>query len=223
MQLKLAMSIDGRIAMKNGESKWITSKYARQDVQKFRAKSSAILSSSATILADNSLLNVRYQELDKKTLSVFPNTIFRHPKRVIIDSQNRITKLHKIIKTEGDIWLMRLKLDKISWPNHVTQFLINEHKKKINILSVLKILGKLEINNVWIETGSNLSGFLLNQKLIDEIIIYIAPKILGHEAKPLCILNNKVHLFDSLQFHFKNICQIGPDIRIKLYPKNIKN
>jgi len=67
--------------MRNGDSKWITSKQARQDVQKFRAKSSVILSSSSTILSDNPLLNVRYKELDKKTLSIFPNKIFQHPIR----------------------------------------------------------------------------------------------------------------------------------------------
>ncbi len=217
------MSVDGKTAMQNGESKWITSKYARQDVQKFRAKSSAILSSSTTILNDNSLLNVRYQELDKKTLSIFPKKIFQHPIRVIIDSKNRITPLHKIIYTQGKIWLMRLKSDKKLWPKNTIQVITQEHNKKINILSVLKLLGKSEINNLWIEAGSTLSGFLLNQHLIDELIIYISPKILGHEAKPLCMLYNKCRLFDSLQFHFQDVRQIGPDIRLILSPKKIKH
>lgn len=216
------MSIDGRIAMKNGESKWITSKYARQDVQKFRSKSSAILTSSSTILADNSLLNVRYEEFDKKTQSIFPKKIFQHPIRVIIDSKNRITPLHKIISTEGKIWLMRLKLDQYYWPKNITQVLTKKENKKIHILSVFKLLGKKEINNVWIEAGSSLSGFLLNAHLIDELIIYTAPKILGHEAKPLCLLKNKLTLLDSLQFKFQDVCKIGPDIRLILSPKNNK-
>ncbi|QCI20588.1 bifunctional diaminohydroxyphosphoribosylaminopyrimidine deaminase/5-amino-6-(5-phosphoribosylamino)uracil reductase RibD [Buchnera aphidicola (Brachycaudus cardui)] len=216
------MSIDGRIAMKTGESKWITSKYARQDVQKFRAKSSVILSSSSTILTDNSLLNVRYKEFDKHTLSIFPKKIFQHPIRVIIDSQNRITPLHKIIQTQGKIWLIRLKYDQYLWPKHITQILRKEHDKQINMLSLLKLLGKSQINNVWIEAGSSLSGFLLNQNLIDELIIYIAPKMLGHEAKPLCILYNKLKLIDSLEFNFQDICQIGPDIRLILSPKKNK-
>lgn len=213
------MSIDGRIAMKNGESKWITSKYSRQDVQKFRAKSSVILSTSSTILKDNSLLNVRYEDFDKKTLSIFPKKIFQPPIRVIIDSKNRITPSYNIFQTIGKIWLIRLKLDENIWPNNTSQILIQEKNKKINIFSVLKFLGKSEINNVWIEAGSSLSGYLLNKNLIDELIIYISPKILGHEAKPLCILNKKIKISDSLQFTFQKVCQIGPDIRIILYPK----
>jgi len=213
------MSIDGRIAMQSGESKWITSKYARQDVQKFRAKSSVILTSSSTILKDNSLFNVRHNELDKNTLSMFPKKIFQHPIRVIIDSKNRLTPSYKIFNTEGKIWLMRLKSDKRLWPENTKQIITKEYNKKIDILSVLKFLGKSEINNVWIEAGSTLSGFLLNKNLIDELIIYIAPKILGHEAKPLCFIYNKLKLIDSLQFQFQKICKIGPDIRLILHPK----
>ncbi|ACL30810.1 hypothetical protein Buap_4460 [Buchnera aphidicola str. APS (Acyrthosiphon pisum)] len=207
--------------MRNGDSKWITSKQARQDVQKFRAKSSVILSSSSTILSDNPLLNVRYKELDKKTLSIFPNKIFQHPIRVIIDSKNRVQPSHNIIKTKGKIWLIRLKSDRKIWPKNTTQIIEKDHNKKINIFSLLKFLGQSEINNVWIEAGSTLSGFLLNSYLIDELIIYMAPKILGHEAKPLCMIYEKLKISNSLQFKFKNICQIGPDIRLILSPKKI--
>ncbi|MDE5285591.1 MAG: dihydrofolate reductase family protein, partial [Buchnera aphidicola] len=97
------MSIDGKIALKNGKSKWITSPYSRQDVQKFRAKSSAILSTSSTILTDNALLNVRMNEFNKKLLSCFPINIFKQPIRIIVDSQNRINTQHKIIHTPGQI------------------------------------------------------------------------------------------------------------------------
>ncbi|CAL4325332.1 Riboflavin biosynthesis protein RibD, partial [5-amino-6-(5-phosphoribosylamino)uracil reductase] [Buchnera aphidicola (Hyalopterus amygdali)] len=216
------MSIDGRIAMKNGESQWITSKLSRQDVQEFRAKSSAILTSSQTILNDNPLLNVRHKDFNKKMLSKFPKKIFQHPTRVIIDSKNRIKKSHKIMQTEEKILLMRLKLDEETWPKNIKQIIIKPNKKNIDILSVLKFLGKLEMNNVWIEAGSTLSGHFLKLELIDEIIIYIAPKILGHEAKPLFLLKKKIKLFECLKFNFKDICQIGPDIRLKLEPKNKK-
>ncbi len=213
------MSIDGRIAMRNGESKWITSKYARQDVQKFRAKSSVILSSSSTILSDDPLLNIRYKEFDKKTLSIFSQEHFQHPTRVIIDSQNRIKPSHKIIETEGRIWLIRLKPDNKIWPKNTTQIIEKEYNKKIDIFSLFKFLGKSEINNVWIEAGSTFSGFLLNSYLIDELIIYMAPKILGHEAKPLCMVYKKLKILNALQFKFQDICNIGPDMRFILSPK----
>ncbi len=211
--------MDGRIAMKNGNSKWITSKHARQDVQRFRAKSSVIMSTSSTILSDNPLLNVRYQEFDEKTLSIFPKKIFQDPIRVIIDSKNRVQPSHNIIKTKGKVWLVRLKSDKNIWPKNTKQIIEKSHNKKIDILSLFKFLGKSEINSVWIEAGSILSGFLLNSYLIDELIIYMAPKILGHEAKPLCTIYKKLKISNSLQFKFQDICQIGPDIRLILSPK----
>ncbi|QCI23971.1 bifunctional diaminohydroxyphosphoribosylaminopyrimidine deaminase/5-amino-6-(5-phosphoribosylamino)uracil reductase RibD [Buchnera aphidicola (Macrosiphoniella sanborni)] len=217
------MSVDGRIATKYGESKWITSKYARQDVQKFRAKSSAILTSSSTILTDNPKLNVREKEFDKKTLSIFPKKLFQHPIRIILDSQNRVQPHHEIIKTIGNIWLIRLKLDQNIWPKNTKQIIEKEHKNKINIYSLLKFLGKSNINNIWVEAGSQLSGFLLKQNLIDELIIYIAPKILGHEAKPLCMVYNQLKLSNALQFNFQDICQIGPDIRLILSSKKFNN
>lgn len=216
------MSVDGRIAMQNGESQWITSKYSRQDVQEFRAKSSAILTSSETILNDDPLLNVRHEDFNKKMSSKFPKKIFQHPIRVIIDSKNRIQKSHKIVQTKEKILLIRLKSDKEIWPKNIKQIIIEPNKKNIDILSLLKFLGKIEINTVWIEAGSTLSGHFLKLQLIDEIIIYIAPKILGHEAKPLFILKNKMQLFECLKFTFTDIHQIGPDIRIKLEPKNKK-
>lgn len=213
------MSLDGRIALKNGNSKWITSKYARQDVQTFRAKSSAILSTSSTVLTDNPQLNIRTKELDKKILPIFPHKIFKHPIRVLIDSQNRIQLRHKIIQIKEPIWLIRLKSDQQLWPKHVTELIVKPYQNKINILSLFKILGTKEINNIWVESGSAFSGLLLKLGVIDEVIIYIAPIILGHNAKPLCILNNQIKLFECLKFKLKNFCKIGPDIRLIFQPK----
>lgn len=213
------MSIDGRIAMKTGESKWITSQDSRQDVQVFRAKSSAILSTSKTIINDNAQLTVRKEEFNKKILSQFPEKNFKHPIRVIIDSQNRINKSHKIMNTKEKILLIRLKQDDELWPDNVKQIIIKPYKKKINVLSTLKFLGELEINTVWIEAGSKLSGALLKMQLIDEIIIYVAPKILGHEAKPLFFLKNNLKLFECIKFNFLDLKKIGPDIRLILEPQ----
>lgn len=213
------MSLDGRIAMKNGESKWITSKDSRQDVQRFRAKSSAILSSSKTILHDNAQLTVRKEEFNKKTLFKFPEEDFNHPIRVIIDSKNRMRKSHPIMKTKEKILLIRLKPDNEIWPKNIEQIIMKPYQNKINIISTLKFLGNLEINNLWVEAGGNLSGSLLKMKLIDEIIIYIAPKILGHEAKPLFFLKNNLKLFECIKFNFLDFKKIGQDIRLILKPQ----
>ncbi len=101
MQLKLGASLDGRTAMASGESQWITSPEARQDVQRLRAQSAAILSTSATVLADDPSLTVRWDELDAETQRLYPRDNLRQPLRILLDSQNRITPQHRVVQQPG--------------------------------------------------------------------------------------------------------------------------
>lgn len=123
IQLKLGASLDGRTAMANGESQWITSAAARRDVQRLRAQSSAILSTSATVLADDPSLTVRWSELDSDSQRLVDEAQLRQPVRVIVDSQNRVTPQHKLIEQLGETWLMRQQADDLRWPETVTQIL----------------------------------------------------------------------------------------------------
>ena len=107
IQLKLGASLDGRTAMASGESQWITSPAARRDVQRLRAQSAAILSSSATVLADDPSLTVRWSELNAESQALLDEQQLRQPVRVIIDSQNRVTLQHWLISQTGETWLMR--------------------------------------------------------------------------------------------------------------------
>ncbi len=102
IQLKLGASLDGRTAMASGESQWITSPAARRDVQRLRAQSAAILSSSATVLADDPSLTVRWAELDSDSQRLIDAQTLRQPVRVIVDSQNRVTPQHKLIEQLGE-------------------------------------------------------------------------------------------------------------------------
>lgn len=111
MQLKLGASLDGRTAMASGESQWITSPEARQDVQRLRAQSAAILSTSATVLADDPSLTVRWDELDAETQRLYPRDNLRQPLRILLDSQNRITPQHRVVQQPGATWLARLQAD----------------------------------------------------------------------------------------------------------------
>ncbi|HXK00516.1 MAG TPA: bifunctional diaminohydroxyphosphoribosylaminopyrimidine deaminase/5-amino-6-(5-phosphoribosylamino)uracil reductase RibD [Buchnera sp. (in: enterobacteria)] len=214
IQLKLGISIDGRSALNNGISKWITSTESRKDVQYFRKKSGVILSSSQTILIDNPLLNTRYN--DNKIILSKSNKENKQPIRVIIDSKNKVQPFHKCIQSVGTIWLARLKKDKNIWPKNVKQIIIPEYKNKINLLKLFSFLGNYEINNIWIEAGASLSGSLIKLKIIDELILYIAPKLLGHYAKPLCILENYLDFKKIPTLIFKDITKIGTDLRIIL-------
>ena len=175
---KIAMSLDGKTAMASGESQWITGIEARQDVQKLRAKSDAILTGVNTILADNPSLNVRDISCEQ-------------PLRVILDRQNRLKNQENLtIFSDGEKTLV-LKDD------------LNE---------VLTKLGKMEINNVLLETGSILFSAMLKANLIDELVIYTAPVFLGKSAKNILDLNIEF-MKDKIKFKMKNIEKIGQDIK----------
>ena len=221
VQLKLAASLDGKIAAFNGESKWITSNEARYDVQILRAKSSAILSTSSTVLADNPSLTVRWSSLKNDTNLIFSKIkLLRQPLRIIIDSKNRITKEHNIINQPGKTLLLRKNLDHKVWPNNVKQMIVPIKNNYLDLVSILSLLGSnYQINSILVESGASLAGALLEIGLIDEMIIYIAPKLLGDRGYDLCKFTKLFKLANAPTFIFKNICQIGNDLRLTLAPK----
>lgn len=223
IQLKLGSSLDGCIAMKNGSSKWITSLQSRQDVQYLRARSSAILSSSSTVIIDNPFLNFRWKDLDKNIKKYYTKDNVRQPIKVIIDSKNLISPEYNVINPLSKIILVRIKKDKLTWPKNVEQLIVPSLNNKINLLELFKILGKREINRILVEAGSILSGYLLKIGLIDEIIIYLSSKLLGSNTKQLFSLPNISHIDQALSLYFKKIKRIGPDIRITLKTKNSFN
>ncbi|CAL4043517.1 Riboflavin biosynthesis protein RibD [Buchnera aphidicola (Tetraneura ulmi)] len=214
IQLKLGMSIDGRIALENGKSKWITCKKSREDVYNFRAQSQIILTSSKTILSDNPLFNVQHKNKNKK---------IKKPILVIIDNKNKIKpNHHSILKNKKKIWIIRLKKDEEKWPKHVKQIIFEKSKKKINIKKLLQYFGKKKINIVWIESGPRLAGYFLEKKLIDELILYTSPKILGQTAKPLFELKNPIKDVNKKQkLIFYSIKLISSDLKITLRKNKI--
>lgn len=216
VQLKLGASVDGRTAMSSGESQWITSPQARRDVQRLRAQSSAILSSSATVLADNPSLNVRWDELGPETQQLYGTQPLRQPVRVIIDSHNRVTPQHKLIQLPGETWLARAESDAQSWPDSVQQLLVPRHHQQLDLVALMMLLGKRQINSVWVEAGAALAGALLNAGVVDELIVYLAPTLLGNAARGLCELPGLSRLADAPQFTFSDVRQIGPDVRLTL-------
>ena len=148
---KIAMSLDGRVAMRSGESKWITSEASRADVQILRSQNQAILTGSGTILNDNPMLTVRNKKLQSK------------PLRVIIDSSNSITdKSLNIFSSDSETLILNPTNSKIL------------KNGKIDLKSALIKLGEMGINNVLLESGSGLNGAMMESSLIDEFIIYLS-------------------------------------------------
>lgn len=214
VRCKLAMSLDGKTALHNGKSEWISSSESRMDVQKLRAQSSAIMTGIGTVIADNPSMNVRISEISEW------NGDIRQPLRVILDSRLEIPPDAKILSLSGDVIIFHASEDdekKQNLENTGTELVSVKESRGPEFLEyVLNYLaGEKEINEVLLEAGSTLSGEMLQAGLIDELILYLAPTLLGHGAKSLFQLPLLDNMSDRISLDFYDIRSIGKDIRIK--------
>ena len=215
VQLKMAMSMDGKTAMANGESKWITGELARQDVQHLRAQASAILSTSQTVLADDPLLNVRHEQFSQTLQQQYKKSDIRQPIRVILDNQHQVQPNHRLFQVNSPVWLVSHKeRDLSNFPIHCEQIILSSSKKD-DLLQLIEILGSKQINSVWVEAGAKLAGSLIKQHLVDEFILYIAPKLLGHEARDLCYLPQIKTLSEAIYWQLKDIEHFNSDVKLR--------
>ncbi|HDR1226603.1 TPA: bifunctional diaminohydroxyphosphoribosylaminopyrimidine deaminase/5-amino-6-(5-phosphoribosylamino)uracil reductase RibD [Pasteurella multocida] len=218
VQLKMAMSLDGRTAMANGESKWITGELARADVQAERAKASAILSTSATVLADDPLLNVRWQQLPDKVKADYTQAQLRQPVRVILDSQHRVQPSHRLFSLSSPVWLVsQTARSLLEFPAHCEQIQLSASTNAL--ADLMAELGQRQINTLWIEAGATLAGALIEAKLVDELIIYIAPKLLGDAARGLCKLPYLSTLAEASLWQLHSIEKLGDDLKTIYHPR----
>lgn len=209
---KMAASIDGKTALKNGQSKWITGSAARQDVQLHRAQSCAILTGADTVIKDDAKLNVRLSELPQALPTELP---LRQPVRVIIDSQNRLTPELAVFNIESEIIIFTTKVDKSTqWPHFVRHIEVPQQNNKVNLTSVLAHLAKLQFNHVYLEAGATLAGKMTELNLIDEYIFYLAPKLMGCDAKSLVNFAPLTDMQNTVNLTFKECVKIGDDLRI---------
>ncbi len=193
VRLKIATSLDGRTAMASGESKWITSTAAREDVQKLRAQSGAIITGSETVITDNPQLNVRSEQL-----GVPPERI-PNPKIVILDRRQRLK--HSL---QSEYQLCRHP-DTIYW-----------YEDDLSVL-LAKLVSEHQCYDVLVEAGASVAGSFLSQQLIDELIVYQAPCLLGDQARPMVDFN-PMSLAQQLRFDIESHQQLGPDLKLTLLP-----
>lgn len=215
VQLKLAMSIDGKTAMANGESKWITGAQARADVQQYRAKASAILSTSQTVLADNPSLNVRWAELPQEVQSRYAEQHLRQPVRVILDSAHKVRSDFNLFLTDSPIWLAgRDKFELNGFPASTEYLQLIPNQGESHLQTLMTELGRRQINTLWVEAGATLAGALIAENLVDELIIYMAPKLLGDQARDLCHLPNLTKLADAPLWELQLCEPVGNDLKL---------
>ena len=223
VRLKLAMSIDGRTALSNGESKWITSEEARRDVQKLRAKSCAIVTGMGTVLLDNPALTVRTKELglDEEQLEKNKISLSEGPIRVVVGDHKKIPDTAKIIATPGSVKLFtsRCNAGEVKYANNVEVIPVDSDQEGVNLRSVLVFLAsQTKCNEVLVEAGPTLSAEFIKRKLVDEFIVYSAPKILGSDSRPLISLTGLSSLDEAINFSIKEVTEVGSDIKTTFIP-----
>ena len=219
VRCKLAMSLDGRTAMASGQSKWVTGRKAREDVQRLRAHSCAIISGIDTVLSDNASLTVRADELQ---LANAEDAAARQPLRVILDSRLRLTRNSEILNHSSPILLVHNgsdeNADKLDdWPEHLELIAIPGKGDRIDLMALVRELARRECNEVLVEAGATLAGSFLRLGLLDEIIVYMAPKLLGSNARPLFDLPLNT-MAAALPLKFRDIRAVGDDWRITAVP-----
>jgi diaminohydroxyphosphoribosylaminopyrimidine deaminase/5-amino-6-(5-phosphoribosylamino)uracil reductase len=233
VRVKLAMSLDGRTAMASGESQWISGEASRNDVQRLRAQSSAILTGIDTVLADDPSMNVR---LTAQQLNIVASqgtgraadnqnvAWVRQPKRIVLDSQFKMPAAARIYSQAGAsaggecIVYTSLNVDnRDAYPFTIDT--IAAIDGRVDLHALMTDLAKKEINLLHVEAGSVLCGALLKNGLIDEIIIYMAPHIMGDNAKGLFHLPGLEQMKDRVALTIKDVRSIGNDIRITARPE----
>ncbi|WP_258286250.1 bifunctional diaminohydroxyphosphoribosylaminopyrimidine deaminase/5-amino-6-(5-phosphoribosylamino)uracil reductase RibD [Aggregatibacter actinomycetemcomitans] len=215
VQLKLAMSIDGKTAMASGESKWITGAQARMDVQQYRAKASAMLSTSQTVLADDPSLNVRWAELPNETQARYVQENLRQPVRVILDSTHKVRSDFKVFLTDAPVWLAgEDDFQLTGFPTSTEYLKLDRSHGESRLQALMTELGKRQINTLWVEAGATLAGALIAENLVDELIIYMAPKLLGDHAKDLCHLPHLTRLADAPLWQLQSCEPTGDDLKL---------
>ena len=205
VRVKIASSLDGRTAMASGESKWITGIEARQDVQHWRAISGGVITGIETVLADDCQLNVRsLNGIDDISRIV-------QPKRIILDRQGRLPLTAKILEQPETVMVMgpyRQELADLG----VIQLEIQPLKELLQYL-----VQQHQIYDVLVEAGATLSSAFLQEKLVDELISYVAPTLLGQTARSMFNAEFS-QMAEQLRFKLQDVTRLGDDVRFRLIP-----
>ncbi|HNV82784.1 MAG TPA: bifunctional diaminohydroxyphosphoribosylaminopyrimidine deaminase/5-amino-6-(5-phosphoribosylamino)uracil reductase RibD [Arenimonas sp.] len=208
-RIKLAMSLDGRTALASGESKWISSEDSRFDVAEWRARSGAILTSDVTVKHDDPHLTVRMREPES----------FKPPIRVVLDSQGYLGDNYRVFDDSAESITVHAMDVVPDYGAHRDAIAVPSNFGHVDLPAVLTQLAQRGVNEVQVEAGPGLSGAFLKQGLVDEILLYIAPVILGDHAKPLFSDINIEQMSQRFNFSIMESINIGGDIRLLLRKK----
>ncbi|MFT3816963.1 MAG: bifunctional diaminohydroxyphosphoribosylaminopyrimidine deaminase/5-amino-6-(5-phosphoribosylamino)uracil reductase RibD [Rubrivivax sp.] len=206
VRLKAAMSLDGRTALENGRSQWITSAAARADGHAWRRRAGAVLTGIGTILADDPRLDVRD----------VPTTL--QPLRVVLDSRWRTPRSARVLQPPGQALICGVVAHRAAaggFAVDVELLDLPTGRQGLSLPAVLAELSRRQINEVHVEAGARLNGALLEQGLVDEIVAYVGPMLLG-PGWPMALLEARTELDAALRFRLLEVTTIGSDARLRL-------
>lgn len=211
VRLKLGISLDGKIALENGASQWITGTEARRDVQRYRAQSCAILTGSGTALADDPSLLVRPSEAD---FADYPAETIRQPVRVVVDSNRNLPASLQLFTDSQPTFIATL--ERPAETENVAHLLsLPEKLGKVDLSALMVRLGDMQFNEVWVEAGPGLAGALLQAGEVDELVVYQAAKLFGGKAQSMVDLPSFTELSQTISLQRTDVRQIGEDIRMQ--------
>ncbi len=201
--LKTGISLDARTAMAGGESQWITGDDARADAHRLRAEAGAVLTGSATVLADDPQLSARGL-----------TELARQPDRIVMDTRMRVPSSARVWGSGARrFWLVGAP--PVQQPPDVEAVVVRMTREGVlDPDAALRALAEHEVNAVVLECGPRLAGAFLQHGLVDEIVAYVAPMLLGHEARPLAHLPGMERLSQAVQLQWQDVRQIGNDLRL---------
>ena len=208
VRLKLAMTLDGKTALSSGESRWITSPESRADVQKLRARSAAIVTGVQTVIDDDPRLSVRTEELKVKHAQLCAGV--GRPV-YILDSSLRVPDTVQLMSVPSTVVVTTSDRD-VQLPIEVLR--LSAWENRVDIKALLKELAAREHSEILFECGPTLAGTIINQRLADEIVIYVAPRLIGNSGRSLLNLAEVDRMSDLAKLSIKDIRVIGPDIKI---------
>ena len=222
IRIKLAASVDGRTAMASGESQWITGPAAREDVQRLRARSSAVITGVATVLADKPAYTVRPQHWQGQPYPDLDGWV-RQPLRVILDSDLRTPPDASVVTGPGQCLLVsaptandarRQRLENAG----AAVCALARTEQGLDLHALVAELARRECNELLVECGPRLAGAFVAAALFDQLLVYMAPTLLGSDARPLLALPGIETMAQQRRLRWQDIRQIGDDLRLTLAP-----
>ena len=207
VRAKVAASIDGRTGLSNGESQWITNDEARLDGHRWRARACAILTGSGTVRHDDPQMTVRGVD------TVLP---LRQPLRIVFDHHGELNPAAKVLQGGALVYCAERAPPDLPGSVEVVQLPDARQSGKIDLAAALQDIGARGVNELHVEAGARLMGPMVAAGLVDELLIYLAPKLLGRDAREMFSIAEPGKLADAIQFDLHEVTRIGDDVRVML-------